>query len=44
MDNKDKLNIAIIIQYIVKLFVKIMSNNQKQNIYVWIHVILNITK
>lgn len=27
MDNKDKLNIVIIIQYIVKMFVKNMSNN-----------------
>ena len=27
MDNKDKLNIVIIIPYIVKMFVKIMYNN-----------------
>ena len=44
MDNKDKLNIVTIIQYIVKQYAKNTFNNQKVNIYVWIHVTLNITK
>ena len=42
MENKDKLNILIIIQYYVKISVQDIFKNTKNNYYVQIHASIHI--